>query len=82
MYAGTRGLVTRTDGGHTTLNLSNIGGNLAGSAMTNLYYPQLNRGLSQTMQTFGGSVGGSALGFVVSEFLSDTLEALHLKDSD
>ena len=82
VYAGTRGLVTRTDGGHATLNLSNIGGNLAGSAMTNLYYPQLNRGLSQTMQTFGGSVGGSALGFVVSEFLSDTLEALHLKDSD
>ncbi len=80
VYSGTRGLITRTDGGHTTVNLANLGGNLGGAALTNLYYPSLNTSFSETAKTFGGSVGGSALGFVVSEFLSDTLQFLHLKD--
>jgi hypothetical protein len=31
------------------------------------------------MQTYGGSIGGGALGFFVSEFLDDTLQALHLE---
>lgn len=70
-YAGTRELITRTDGGHRTINIANIGGNLAGSALTQAYYPELNRGFNQVAQTFGGSVGGSALGYVVAEFLPD-----------
>lgn len=79
VYAGTRTLITRTDGGRKTVNLALLGGNAAGSALTNLYYPDLNQGFVETAKTFGGSVGGSAVGFVVSEFLSDTLEAIHLK---
>jgi len=34
------------------------------------------------MQTFGTSVGGSAFGFVVTEFLEETLVIAHLKKSD
>ena len=79
VYAATRPLITRTDGGHTTINLSYLGGNLAGSALTQAYYPPVNRGLSQVMQTYGGSIGGGALGFLTSEFLDDTLQALHLQ---
>ena len=82
VYAGTRPIFTRTDGGRTTLNLQSLGGNLAGSALTQAYYPQLNRGFDETMKTFGGSVGGSALGNVVSEFLPGILQAAHLKKAD
>lgn len=70
-YAGTRGLITRTDGGHRTVNIANIGGNLAGAALTPVYYPVLNQSGTEVLKTFGGSVGGSALGFVVEEFIPD-----------
>ncbi len=79
VYAGTRPLIGRTDGGRTTVNLALLSGTLGGAALTNVYYPQINRGFTQTAETFGTSVGGDALGFVVSEFLSDTLQIVHLK---
>ena len=82
VYSGSRAIITRTDGGRHTINLAQIGGNLGGALLTDVYYPPINQGFTQTMETFGGSVGGSALGFVVSEFLSDTLVAVHLKHSD
>ena len=70
-YAGTRELITRTDGGHQTINFANIGGNLAGAALTAAYYPPVNTSTTEVLQTFGGSVGGSALYYVVAEFLPD-----------
>ncbi len=73
VYAGTREIITRSDSGHQTLYIASIGGNLAGSALTQAYYPPINRGFSQVMQTFGGSIGGSALANIVSEFLPDVL---------
>lgn len=82
IYAATRTIITRSDDGHATANLSLITGNMAGAALTNLYYPQRNRTFSQTTETFAGSIGGSALGFVVSEFLSDTLKLVHLSNSE
>jgi hypothetical protein len=44
---------------------------MGGAMLTNLYYPQANRKMGQTMETFGGSIGGNALSDVVSEFYSD-----------
>jgi hypothetical protein len=78
-YAGTRVLITRTDSGRTTPNFSLLAGNLAGSALTIPYYPPLNTSFKEVMITFGGSVGGSALGFVVDEFIVDALIDLHIK---
>ena len=78
-YSGTRAIFTRTDGGHQTINFSSLGGNLGGSALTQLYYPPINRSFDEVLKTFGGSVGGSALGNVVSEFLPGLLETVHLK---
>jgi hypothetical protein len=78
-YAGTRAIITRTDSGKTTPNFSLIAGNLAGSALTIPYYPPLNTSFKEVMITFGGSIGGSALGFVVDEFIVDTLIELHIK---
>jgi hypothetical protein len=78
-YSITRPLITRTDGGHQTVNLAYLSGNLAGSFLTKAYYPESNQSVSQVMQSYGGSIGGGALGFFVSEFLDDTLQALHLQ---
>jgi hypothetical protein len=79
VYSGTRVLITRTDSGRTTPNFSLIAGNAAGAALTVTYYPAKNTTFSEVAQTFGGSLGGSALGFVVDEFIVDALVDLHLK---
>ncbi len=80
-YSGTRPIFTRTDGGHTTINFAQLGGNFAGSVLTQAYYPPPNTSFTETMKTFGASVGGSALGDVVSEFFSGAFAALHLGSS-
>lgn len=79
IYAATRPLITRTDSGKPTINLALLSGNLAGAILSNAYYPPNNHGVSETVKIFGSSIGGSALGFGVSEFLSDALEIVHLK---
>lgn len=81
-YAGTRPLITRTDGGRSTPNLALLTGYLGAAALTKVYYPPLNQGFNQTLQTYGGSIGGAAIGYVVSEFLSDTLQIVHLKKGE
>ena len=78
LYAGTRGLITRTDGGRTTFNFSNVGGDLGGSALTQLYYPSLNRNFTDVMRTWGGSMGGDALGYLVSEFFPGGFTTFHV----
>lgn len=82
IYAATRSVVTRTDSGRSTPNFSLLAGNAAGAALTVTYYPAKNTTFSEVAQTFGGSVGGSAIGFVVTEFVADALEAVHLKKRD
>ena len=79
VYAGTRVLITRTDSGHSTPNFALFAGIAASSALTVTYYPARNTTFSGVAETFGGSVGGSALGFVVDEFMVDVLTDLHLK---
>jgi hypothetical protein len=79
VYAATRPIITRTDGGRTTPNFALIAGNLAGSALTNAYYPAANRGVEQTMKTLAGSLEGSAVGDVVGEFFEDLLDLVHIK---
>jgi hypothetical protein len=72
-------VLTRTDDGVQTINYSLISGNLAGSALTNAYYPPRNRSFGSTMTTFALSLSGSALGFTVAEFYSDAMEIVHPK---
>lgn len=79
VYAATRALITRTDSGHLTVNLQSIGGNLAGAYLTKAYYPAFNSTNSEVLKTFGGSVGGTALGYAVTEFLPNLLQIVHLQ---
>jgi hypothetical protein len=79
VYAGTRSIITRTDSGHQTPNFARLAGNAAASALTIPYYPAQNTTFSAVASTFGGSLGGSALSFVVDEFIVDALVDLKLR---
>jgi hypothetical protein len=73
VYSASRALITRNDDGHTVPNFSQIGGNLVGAVLTNAYYPQSNRNAMTTLETFGGSLGGTALGDGIAEFFGGIL---------
>jgi hypothetical protein len=79
VHASTRCIITRTDSGHSTPNFALFAGNAAGAALTVTYFPAENTTFGEVVETFGGSLGGSALGFVVDEFIVDALVDLHLK---
>lgn len=79
VYSGTRPIIGRTDGGRTIPNFANLGGSYAAAGLTEAYYPPVNRGASQVAQTFGLSLGSSAVGYVVSEFGGDVISFLHVK---
>ena len=82
VYAATRTIVTRTDSGHATPNIALLAGDAAGAAITVTYYPAKNTTFTEVAETFGGSVGGNAVGFVVTEFIADALQYAHLKKRD
>lgn len=46
-------IVARGDNGRLEPNISSVGGDLASSALANLYYPKANRGVGLVMQGFG-----------------------------
>jgi len=82
IYAGTRTIITRSDSGHTRPNFSLLAGDAAGAALTVTYYPAKNTSFTEVAETFGGSLGGSALGYVVTEFIGDALQYAHLRKKD
>ena len=71
--------VARTESRRPTPNIAKITGYLEAAALTTAYYPDRNHGAGPIFQTFGSSLGGSAFGYIVSEFLPDALEFTHLK---
>jgi hypothetical protein len=77
LYAVTRPLVNRTDKGNNSVNFAFLAGNFAGAELTYAYYPQLNRSQTQILETFGGSIGGSALGYAIYELLGDFTKGFH-----
>lgn len=82
-YALTRPLITRdSSDGHAVFNSSLILGQAAGTALNNLYYPQSNRNFRDNVASFGGSMGGSAISFVLDEYTSEILKAIHLRRAE
>jgi hypothetical protein len=79
LYALSRPLVTLTDNEDHAFNTSLVAGTFCGSLLTNVYYPVIDKGVRGTAQTFGGSMGSTALGYLIAEFTDDVLEALHLE---
>ena len=77
LYALTRPLITRTDSGRKTINGALLLGYASSSLLTDTYYPAINRNARDTAEVFGSSVGGSALGFLVTEFSASLWHDLH-----
>lgn len=79
LYAGTRTIINRTDKGNNSINFALLAGNFAGSELAYTYYPRPNRSQRELLETFGGSVGGSALGYVVDELLGSFGHIIHIE---
>jgi hypothetical protein len=78
LYAVSRPLISRTDSGRTTLNGALLLGYASSTLLTNTYYPAINRNVRDNVTGFGGSLGGAALGFLLSEFSSSLWHKMHL----
>jgi hypothetical protein len=69
VHALTSAFVCRGDNGRLQPNYSTMGGDLASSALSNLYYPPSDRGASLMFQNFLLSTGERMLSGVVQEFI-------------
>jgi hypothetical protein len=78
-YAVTRPLITKSDSGKSTVNGALILGYASSSAIAYTYYPKINQNFKDTASDFGGSIGGAALGYFVSEFSDDFFKWIHVK---
>ena len=67
-YSISRGFATKSDGGKTQPNWSNVFGKLAGAGLSNLYYPPEDRGASLTLSRVTISLGYQMLGNLAIEF--------------
>ena len=70
-YALSRTVVTRTDSGSLTFNVSEIVGNLAEAGLSNAYYPPEERGLKQTGRDWGMQMESAAVNNIAKEFWPD-----------
>lgn len=68
LYALSRVLVTKTDDGRSRINYALLSGNAIGAGLTQTYYPAGNRNFHGTVTTFGVSLAGSGVKFVLEEF--------------
>jgi hypothetical protein len=78
LYAASRTFITKNDGGAPTPNLSLLLGTLGATSLTQAYYPPVNRGFDDLSRTYGEALGSDMFSMVVSEFLSEALDILHL----
>ena len=70
-YAISHSFVTKTDSGGTSFNWSEVGGNGMEAALSNLYYPPQERGVSQTALNWGTQMESAVLNHVFQEFWPD-----------
>jgi hypothetical protein len=67
-YSVSRGFVTRADSGRPQANWSNVLGKFAGAGLSNLYYPEGDRGGELTLSRVAISLGYQTLGNLAIEF--------------
>ncbi|MFC6646541.1 hypothetical protein ACFQBQ_13275 [Granulicella cerasi] len=79
LYAASRVLIARRDTTSTTVNTAELAGYLGTAAMTQIYYPSVNRGWDNFASSFGSSLGGAMLTNIFNEFRPDILMVAHLK---
>ena len=70
-FALSRTVVTKTDSGGLSFNISEVGGNAMEAGLANLYYPSQERGLRKTAENWGGQMEGAVLNNIAKEFWPD-----------
>jgi hypothetical protein len=70
-YAISRAFVTKTDSGGTSFNWSEVAGNGLEAALSNVYYPPQERGVSQTARNWGTQMESAVLNHIFQEFWPD-----------
>jgi hypothetical protein len=70
-YALSRVIVARTDSGARQVNYSEILGNGAAAGLSNVYSPQADRGISNTLLTWGEQLSIDGFGNELKEFWPD-----------
>jgi len=70
-YASTRVVVGRSDEGNKMFNYSEVLGVLAMSSIQNSYYPNEQRGFTDTLNRFLGGISSDASGNLLKEFTPD-----------
>jgi hypothetical protein len=67
--------ICRGDNGKLQPNYSSVGGDLGSAALSNLYYPQSDRGANLVFQNFAITTGERMLSTLVQEFVLNRLTA-------
>lgn len=75
-YAVSRLLITRTDSGHRTMNISEIAGNAAGAGISDAYYPSAERTWTKTSQKWLTQIALDGAFNILKEFWPDINHAV------
>jgi len=67
-YSVSRAIITRSDSGKTQFNWSNVLGKLTAAGLSNLYYPNEDRGAGLTLSRVGISLAYQTIGNLAIEF--------------
>jgi hypothetical protein len=78
VYASTRSIIGKTDGGRDIPNYASLIGGAGGAALTLTYYPETNQNGGQVATTFATGIGSAVLSNLFSEFGGDIIRALNL----
>jgi hypothetical protein len=70
-YALSRVVVTKSDSGRNTFNISEVGGDFASAAVSQAYYPPEERGMVKTSENWGTQLESAALNNIAKEFWPD-----------
>jgi hypothetical protein len=69
LYAAAHPFICKSDSGKTQVNVSTMGGDLAQSAISNLYYPSSNRGAGLVFGNFALSTAQRVMTGLLQEFV-------------
>ena len=70
-YALSRLVITRTDTGGKSFNISEIAGNALGASVSNLYYPRTERTLGNSADKWATQIGIDGISNILKEFWPD-----------
>jgi hypothetical protein len=77
LHAAEFTFVDRNDAGRRVVNVSDLAGHLAASALTRTYYPQPSANSRVVMETWGTSIAGAAVNNIFLEFWPDVVNWMH-----